>query len=139
MAQQTDQKEAAASPRRDVGVFRTVAVASLLVLVYQFATAGQILVESQSAELLHWIGSYAVHVLFGLLALAAAAHWWLRRVTVWPTVVAALVFVLSFVQAYFGHAGALGWHVPVALGLTVGTVWVAAWSFTVGARQSARQ
>lgn len=118
-----------------MGVFRTVAVVSLLVLVYQFATAGQILVETQSAELLHWLGSFAVHAVFGLLALAAAAHWWLRRVTVWPTVVAVLVFALSFLQAYFGHAGALGVHVPLALGLTVGTVWVAAWSFTLGARQ----
>ena len=138
MAQKTNQKEAAAgaaSPSRVVGVFRTVAVVSLLALVYQFATAGQILVETQSAELLHWLGSFAVHAVFGLLALAAAAHWWLRRVTVWPTVVAVLVFALSFLQAYFGHAGALGVHVPLALGLTVGTVWVAAWSFTLGARQ----
>jgi hypothetical protein len=36
--------------------------------------------------------------------------------------------VLTFVQAALGSSGSIAAHVPLALVLTVGTVWLAAWS-----------
>jgi hypothetical protein len=67
--------------------------------------------------------------------IAAAAHWRIRRTSVWPTVVAVVVFLLSFVQAEIGDMGVMWAHVPCALVLTTGSVWVAAWSFGRGARR----
>jgi hypothetical protein len=110
------------------------AVLTLLVLMWQFATAGQILSASDTARELHGTGAIALHVISAATMLSAAAHWWLRRAPVVPTILAALVFALSFVQAYLGESGALWLHVPGALVLTVGAVWVTAWSFTSGAR-----
>jgi hypothetical protein len=45
-------------------------------------------------------------------------------------VVSAVVFVAPFVQAAVGHAQNLSAHVPGALALTVGIVWVTAWAFS---------
>jgi hypothetical protein len=73
-------------------------------------------------------------VLSGLTAIAALAYWRLRGAPLWPGILAAVVFVLSFVQAYFGERSTLYIHVPGAMILTIGAVWVAAWSFTPGAR-----
>jgi hypothetical protein len=42
--------------------------------------------------------------------------------------VAAAVFVAGFVQAALGSAGNMAAHVPGALVLVVGTVWVTAWA-----------
>ena len=40
-----------------------------------------------------------------------------------------LVFVCTFIQAAVGHAQNLSAHVPGALGLTVGIVWITSWAF----------
>ena len=47
----------------------------------------------------------------------------------WPAALAAAVFVLTFVQAALGSSGPITTHVPLALVVTVGVVWLAAWSF----------
>ncbi|GAB3270573.1 hypothetical protein [Arthrobacter pigmenti] len=114
---------------------QVAAVASLLAVVYQFVTAGKVFSGSMAALDLHGAGAIAVHVIFGLTSVAAAAHWRIRQAPVWPAVVAAVVFVLSFAQAYLGTGQTLWAHVPGALVLTIGVVWVTSWSFSRSARR----
>jgi predicted membrane protein len=78
----------------------------------------------------HATGAIVLHVVTGLLTVAAVLYARADRGPWWPAAVAAVVFVLSFVQAYFGEHTNLAIHVPGALVLTVGIVWVTAWSFT---------
>ena len=111
---------------------RVLAVLTVLNLLWQFVTAGQLFPRGGPEEL-HSAGALALHVLSGLTAIAALAYWRLRGAPLWPGILAAVVFVLSFVQAYFGDRSTLYIHVPGAMILTIGAVWVAAWSFTPGA------
>ena len=109
---------------------RVLAALSTAELLYQFATAGQILMRSEEAVEWHGGGAIALHVLTGLLTVAA---FWYRRTAGgpwWPTVVSGVVFVASFVEASLGHGWGLWAHVPLALVLTVGIVWVTAWTFS---------
>ena len=106
---------------------RAAAALSVLVLLSQFLSAGQILVGKEALDW-HGAGAIALHVTTALLLAATVLHG--RRTRVWwPAALAALVFVLGFVQAALGSAGSIATHVPVALVLTVGIVWLAAWSF----------
>jgi hypothetical protein len=109
---------------------RVLAVLSTLGVLYQAATAGQILMRSEAAEEWHGGGAIALHVLTGLMTLAAV--WYARssRAPWWPAALSAVVFVATFVEASYGHGRTLYIHVPLAVVLTVGTVWVAAWAFT---------
>ncbi|HEY2191436.1 MAG TPA: hypothetical protein VGH76_03905 [Actinomycetospora sp.] len=111
---------------------QVLGVLSVLSLVCQAVTAGQLFPRGGPVEL-HADGAVVFHVLTGLTAVAAGLHRRATRGPRWPTVLAALVFVLSFVQAWFGDRGTLFVHVPGAIVLTIGTVWVAAWTFTSGA------
>jgi hypothetical protein len=117
---------------------RVLAVLTVVNLLVQFLTAGQLVSRggSEAAEGVHSTGAIVLHVLSGLAAIAALAYWRLRGAPLWPGVVAALVFVLSFVQAYYGGRSTLYIHVPGAMILTIGAVVVAVWSFlpTVRAR-----
>jgi hypothetical protein len=116
------------------GLLRAVqvlAVLSVLNLICQFVTAGQLLPRGGRAALgLHSTGAVVLHVVTGLLAVALILYARSERGPWWPAVLAVVVFVLSFVQAYFGDHGVLAVHVPGALVLTVGIVWLTAWSFT---------
>jgi hypothetical protein len=118
---------------------RALAVLSTLGVLYQAATAGQILMRSEEAEEWHGGGAIALHVLTGLLTLAAV--WYAReaRGPWWPAALSGVVFVATFVEASFGHGRTLYVHVPLAVVLTVGTVWVTAWAFTASARRAARR
>ena len=113
------------------------AVLSVLDLVLQFVTAGELFGREEGPEGLHGAGAIALHVLTGLLTIAAGLHRQRTRGPLWPTILSGVVFVLSFVQAYVGGRSTLYLHVPGALVLTVGTVWVAAWSFGAAARTRA--
>src|ERR1700712_1598940 len=121
-----------------VGALRAVqvtAVLAVLNLVVQYVTAGQILPRGGPAIGVHATGAIVLHVVTGLLALAAILYARAQRGPWWPPVVAVLVFVCTFVQAYFGDEGNLKVHVPGALVLTVGIVWLTAWSFTRAVRR----
>lgn len=111
---------------------QVLAVLSVLSLAFQFVTAGQLFPRGGPEEL-HATGAIVLHVLTGLTAVAAGALWYLTRGPVWPAVLATLVFVLSFAQAYVGGRSTLYLHIPGALVLTVGAVWVMAWSLRRGA------
>lgn len=108
---------------------------SLVSLAFQFVTAGELVAHSGASPDVHGGGAIVLHVITGLTTLAAAMHWRKRHTAVWPALVAGLVFVFSFVQAALGDIGAMWAHVPGALVLTVGAVWVAAWSFGRAARR----
>ena len=115
---------------------RATAVLSTVNVLYQGATAGQILSRSESAVEWHGGGAIALHVLTGLMTVAAVL--WARgtRGPWWPAALSAVVFVVTFVEAWFGEGSTLYIHVPLAIVLTVGTVWVTAWAFTVSARST---
>ncbi|MBC3192410.1 hypothetical protein H7X46_15195 [Pseudonocardia sp. C8] len=120
-----------ASPDRPapapVLAFRVLTLAAVAVLAWQFVTAGGLFTGGDPG--LHGAGAIVLHVVTGLAALAAG---WLRAVRAapwWPVAVAASVFAFSFVQAWFGEIPGLVVHVPGAMALTAGTVWLAAWGF----------
>jgi len=104
------------------------AVLALLVLLWQFATAGR-LVGGSDVLGAHGAGAIALHVATGLLLVATALHWRRSDGPVWAVALAAVVFLATFLQAALGSAGNLTAHVPGALLLTVGTVWLTAWAF----------
>ena len=130
----TAARGAATSPALVVAL-RVTAVLTVAVLAWQFATAGMIVEGgrgAEAAEELHATGAIVLHVLSGL-TMVSAALLWRAGAAIWPMLVAALVFALSFLQAYLGSHGPISVHVPGALVLTLGAVLVAAWSFTRGA------
>jgi hypothetical protein len=113
-----------------VTALRVLSVLTVLALAWQFVTAGGFVGApgAEGAEAAHATGAIVLHVASGL-AMVAAVLVWRAGAAVWPAAVAALVFVLSFVQAYVGSHGPLLVHVPGAMVLTLGAVLVAAWSF----------
>ncbi|MDL5156120.1 hypothetical protein [Actinomycetospora termitidis] len=113
---------------------QVTAVLSVLNLAVQFLTAGQMFPRGGPVDV-HAAGAIVLHVVTGLLTIAAVLYGRAHRGPWWPAVLAALVFVASFVQAWFGEHTNLAIHVPGALVLTVGTVWVTAWSFTRAVRR----
>jgi hypothetical protein len=101
------------------------AVLSALTLLWQFVTAGRMISGDQAP---HGGGAIALHVATFLLLAATLLHARAGGAR-WPVAVSAAVFVAGFLQAALGSAGNMGAHVPGALVLTVGTVWVTAWAF----------
>jgi hypothetical protein len=106
---------------------QVAAVQTVLSLLWQFSTAGHYLADGTGYNL-HKYGAVVVHGTTFLLVVATFLH---SRAggPRWPVIVSALVFVCTFVQAAVGHAKNLSAHVPGALVLTVGIVWVTAWAF----------
>ncbi|MFW3170144.1 hypothetical protein [Geodermatophilus sp. CPCC 206100] len=124
----TRTRDAAVAPQTStIRLAQATAVLSVLVLLWQFFSAGQ-LVSGEDALTGHGAGAIALHVSTGLLLVATGLH--ARRTRLWwPAALAAVVFVLTFVQAALGSAGNIIAHVPVALIVTVGIVWLTAWAF----------
>jgi hypothetical protein len=108
---------------------RIAAVLCTLEILFQGATAGQLLTRVPGSLYLHAVGAIVFHVLSGLMLIAAALLWRATRGSIWPTVISLLVFICGFVQAALGDAGQLQGHVPLSLVLLIGTVWVLFWSF----------
>ena len=110
-----------------VRLFQVSSALSLLALLWQFATAGQML-SGNNALGAHGGGAIALHLTTGLTLVAAVLY--LRRSggARWPAALAGVVFVLTFLQAYLGDAGLMGSHIPGALAISVGVVWLLVWS-----------
>jgi hypothetical protein len=108
-----------------VQVFATL---TLLNELYQFVTAGRLFPQG-GPEKAHAAGAVPLHVLSGLTVLAVVLRYRAVRGRLWPIVLAALVFVATFVQAATGGRDHLAVHVPGAMVLTVGSAWLAAWAF----------
>ena len=115
---------------------QVTAALTVVNLLWQFVSAGELVGRfgDESWEPLHAAGAIVLHVVSGLAMLAAAALWRLRGAPLWPAVLGVVVFVLTFVQAWFGHGRTLYIHVPGAMILTVGAVWLAVWTFLPSAR-----
>ncbi|QXG77618.1 hypothetical protein KUM42_09040 [Modestobacter sp. L9-4] len=116
----------------DAGLRRALQVAAMLTLLsvgFQYVTAGQLFPRGGPEEL-HAGGAIVLHVLSGLTAVAAVLLWRRGGCSVRMAVLAGVVFVLTFVQAATGGRDTLWVHVPGAMVVTVGAVWVAVWSFS---------
>jgi hypothetical protein len=123
----TRTRDAVAPQTSTIRLAQGTAVLSVLVLLWQFFSAGQ-LVTGEDALAGHGAGAIALHVATGLLLVATVLHG--RRTRLWwPAALAAAVFLLTFVQAALGSSGNIAVHVPVAMVVTVGIVWLTAWAF----------
>ena len=107
-----------------VRAVQAAAVLSVLTLLWQFVSAGRIL-SGTDAVGGHGAGAIALHVTTFLLVVATLLHARPRGAR-WPAAVSAAVFIATFVQAAIGSDGNINVHVPGALLLTVGTIWVTA-------------
>jgi hypothetical protein len=120
------------------GVLRALQVAAaltVLCMLVQGVTAGQLLSRDEGALSLHGGGAIVMHVLSAVATIATFLHWRATRGPLWPTVLSAVVFVGSFVQAYLGEAGVMSVHVPLAMVLTACAVAVVVWSMVPAARR----
>jgi hypothetical protein len=107
---------------------RISAALSVLTVVWQGATAGELLMRHPTALGYHSAGAIVLHVFTALTALAAFLLWRRSRAPLWPTVLAAVVFVATVCQAALGDGGILYLHVPLALLLMLGSAWLLTWS-----------
>ncbi len=108
---------------------RVTASVLALLFVFQGVTGGDYLVGNEAAMALHEPGAITIHVLSGLQMIIAAALWGVGGGPLWPTVLSALVFGVSFVQAELGGGDTLDYHLPLAMALLIAVVWVLAWSW----------
>ncbi|MEV2277183.1 hypothetical protein AB0I72_16520 [Nocardiopsis sp. NPDC049922] len=117
---------------------RAAALLHLTVLLWEGATAGQLVTFNEDALPLHFYGAFGVHV---AAAAQVAAAWWVwrgagRGPEAPRTVLAVslVAFALGFGQAAMGSYGPLQAHVPVALVLTGLVAWAAVLSWSRGLR-----
>ena len=113
------------------GVLRALQVTAALTvlnILVQFLTAGQLLAQNEAAESLHAGGAIVLHVISALTTVAAFLYYRATRGPLWPTILSAVVLVAGFVQAYIGDEGVMSVHVPLAMLLTLGAVWVLVWA-----------
>lgn len=124
-----DARSATSGLERGFQIFAALAVVNVLA---QFITAGQLFPDG-GPQGLHAAGAIVLHVLTGLAAVAAVLLWRQGRVTITTAVLAVVVFGYTFLQAYWGGYSSLYIHVPGAMLLTVGVVWVLFTSLRRGA------
>ncbi|MGY1600755.1 hypothetical protein [Geodermatophilus sp. SYSU D00815] len=124
----TRTSHAAPATTTSTRLLQAAAVLALLALLWQFLTAGR-LIGGEDALGAHGGGAIALHVTTALLLAATALDWRRSRGPVWPVALAGLVFLATFAQAGLGSAGNMVAHVPGAMVLTVGTVWLTVRAF----------
>ena len=113
-------------------VFAALAVVNVLI---QFVTAGQ-LFPNGGPEEAHAAGAIVLHVVSGLAAIAAVLLWRQGALSVSRAALAAIVFAYTFLQAYWGGYSSLWIHIPGAMVLTAGVVWVLFVALRTGARRA---
>ncbi|MEU0492990.1 hypothetical protein ABZ249_27515 [Nocardiopsis sp. NPDC006139] len=109
---------------------RVAALAHLAAILWEGATAGQLVTFNAAALPLHYYGAFGVHTM-AVLQLAAALWYWNSAgrgggVPRTLALVSGLALLLGFPQAALGTYGPLQVHVPLALVLTGTAVWAAA-------------
>ena len=123
MAQTHATTTTTSAPTTLLRAFQVLAALAALNVLYQFVTAGQ-LVSGNAPVDPHGAGAIALHVLSGLSAATAVLLWRQGRVPLGLAVLAVVVFLFTFLQAYLGSHGSLATHIPGAMLLTVGVTWV---------------
>lgn len=108
---------------------RVAVLAHLAAILWEGATAGQLVTFNTGALPLHYFGAFGVHAAAALQLLAALWYWNSAGRGGGPArtllLVSGLAFVLGFPQAALGTFGPLQAHVPLALVLTGTAVWAA--------------
>ena len=135
MADATTRHRSAAGVSGVLRALQAAAALTVLCILVQFVTAGQLLSQNEGALSLHGGGAIVMHVVSAVATLAAFLHWRASRGPLWPTVLSAVVFVGSFVQAYVGDEGMMSVHVPLAMLLSGFAVAVMVWAFLPAARR----
>jgi hypothetical protein len=106
-----------------VRALRVLVVLTFLNVLLQFVTAGQLFPQG-GPEGLHAAGAITLHVVSGLAALAAVLLWRRGGATVALPALSIVVFLGTLVQAAIGGRSTLWIHVPGAMVLTSGVVWL---------------
>lgn len=128
----TDTRPATTHPT-SLRLLQVFATLTTLNVFWQFVTAGTMFPDDGLKEA-HEAGALVLHVVSFVALAAAGWHWRKTSGPVWPTVLAGVLFVLTFIQPLTGERDLLEYHVPGAMVLTVGAVWVMVWSFGRAAR-----
>jgi hypothetical protein len=123
MTQTVTTASSTATPTPLLRALQVFAGLAVLVVLFQFITAGQLL-TSRGPDELHAAGAIVLHVFSGVAAICAVVLWRQDRVSLRLAVLAAVVFVFTFVQAAIGGYDSLYIHVPGAMLLTAGVVWL---------------
>ena len=126
-AETSAETSAATSASPLLRAFQVLAALSVLNVLAQFITAGQLFPSGGPKEL-HAAGAIVLHVISGLAAVAAVVLWRQSRLGIGITVLAIVVFGYTFIQAAIGGYNTLYVHVPGAMLLTAGVVWLLVWS-----------
>ena len=104
---------------------RVFAALAVVAVLWQFVTAGQLLPRgSEGAETGHAAGAIVLHVVSGLAAVAAVVLWRQGVVSLALAALAVVVFAFGFLQAALGGYDSLYVHIPGAMLLTAGVVWL---------------
>ncbi|WP_160050456.1 hypothetical protein [Nocardiopsis sp. FR4] len=122
-----------ATPTGALWFLRVAVLLHLAAILWEGATAGQLVTFNTEALPLHYYGAFGVHTAAALQVLAAVLYWRGSGLGPGPArtvlLVSLLAFGLGFPQATLGTYGPLQVHVPLALVLTGTAVWatVLAW------------
>lgn len=108
---------------------RVIVTINVAFFVLQGLTGGEYLVGEEGALKLHGAFAISIHVATGLQALAAALLWRIYRAPLWPALLSAMAFAVSFGQAALGSGDTLNAHLPLAIVLLVIVVLVLAWAW----------
>ena len=108
---------------------RLIVTINVVLFVLQGLTGGEYLAGEEGAMTLHGAFAISIHVVTGLQALAAASLWRIYRAPLWPALLSAIAFAVSFGQAALGSSGSLNAHFPLAMVLLVCVVLVLAWAW----------
>ncbi|MEY9211046.1 hypothetical protein NI17_012290 [Thermobifida halotolerans] len=103
---------------------RATALVHAALLVFEFATAGQLVAQNLTALPLHSAGAVALHAAAGAQLAVTLLLWRPGGGSPLPAVLSAAAFALGLVQAYLGSHLLLELHVPLALVLVALVTWV---------------
>ncbi|QNG38618.1 hypothetical protein F1C76_20560 [Geodermatophilaceae bacterium NBWT11] len=123
------------TPAAVVRVLQVSTVLAALNVFAQFVTAGRLFPQGGPEEL-HAAGAIVLHVFSGVGALAALYLWRRHGAPLLLPALAVVVFLAGLAQAAVGGRSTLWVHVPGAMVLTAGVVWLLVLVFGPLARRS---
>ncbi|MGJ9424621.1 hypothetical protein ACHABX_02110 [Nesterenkonia halotolerans] len=118
-------------------VARIFCVMNLGALSVLFASAGLVVQNFRGLDV-HGFGAIGIHVTSGLLAATLVLLAWSSRTGAVPAALAVAMCGFTFLQAWWGSAATLVFHLSGALVLSVISTWLTAWAFSSRRRDSCR-